>query len=138
MITRDDIEEAIEAAVLNEGAELQLVLDSGMTYCVYRKRSRAGSVAFYTADESQMAGPSGRRHVTRLKWDCKPAPTAEVPTDPLRGVEGGLGLGRRRYRKQPIRACRLRPPAPPPGGSGASGPVPAGEPCPSPRRGGGD
>ena len=44
-----------EETGLHEGAELQLVLDSGTTYCAYRKRYRVGSLAFFTADEQWIA-----------------------------------------------------------------------------------
>ncbi len=81
MLTRQDINRIIDDVELYEGAELQLVLDSGMTYCAYRKQNRAGTLAFYTADESQMEGPSGRKHVTRLTWNCKPTEADVFPLD---------------------------------------------------------
>ena len=81
MLTETDINRIIEDIELYEGAELQLVLDSGMTHCAYRKQNWAGTLAYYAADEAQMEGPSGRKHVTRLTWNCQPVEVDVLPVD---------------------------------------------------------
>ena len=70
-LSKEGLSALIADVDLYEGGELQLIIGES-AYCVYRMKTHDEQYSYYIADADHVAGPSGRKHVTRRTWNKRP------------------------------------------------------------------